>query len=203
MTLSAPLIQSKLPGVRPILEQWVRVCDRYEAETKDDRVCWYHERAHTGFLAAAAWLAGGVALEEWRTEKKNREGQPRKGRGDLWLSRKSLRLHIEAKHAWIGLRNDPDAALRKVEAKLAEAQRAAREMARISRDELRVGALFAAPVVRRADAAHAEGLLVEWAKNLSRLNCLALAIRSYPTEIHRKGSDNLVPGIALLIAAQA
>lgn len=199
--LSKPFFRAHgLPRSRPILESWARVCRRYRdrADAQGDRVCYYNERAQTGFLAAATWLSGGVALEEWCTEKRSKDGHCRKGRGDLWLQRKNLRLHIEAKHAWIGLGSQAEANIQKVKAKLAKAQGDACDIS-CSRRERRVGVLFAVPIVRRAAAADAEHRLKQWIAGLQNLDCLALAAAFDPAELDRSGTDELVLGIALLI----
>ncbi len=60
---------------------------------------WYHERTSVGFLAAAAWSVGGVALEEYSTIK-TRDGKKYRGRCDLYvrLGSPPKELLVEAKH---------------------------------------------------------------------------------------------------------
>ncbi len=56
---------------------------------------WYNERANMGSIAAAAWLADGVALEEYSAPK----GESR-GRADLWILLDGKQFAFEAKQAW-------------------------------------------------------------------------------------------------------
>jgi hypothetical protein len=138
---------TNLPGCRRILTHWIKVARRYRARTPGDVIWEYHERANTGFLAAAVWLAGGVALEEWRTEKKSDLGPKRQGRGDLWVRCGRLILHAEAKHQWVELGSRRKAGVALVKSKLAEASRDACDI-QGHFGEKRVGVLFAAPWMR-------------------------------------------------------
>lgn len=199
LNLSKPFINARgLPRVRPILEQWVDVCRTYQSKVQGDRPWYYHERAQIGFLAAASWLSDGVALEEWRTEKKAINGDCRNGRGDIWIQRRHLRLHVEAKHTWVSLTGRPASGIRRVTAKLRMAQRDACDIS-CGRDEICVGVLFAVPVVRRAVAADAANRFRQWLDGLQKLDCLAVAAIFDPPELDRRGTDNLLPGVALLI----
>ena len=89
-----------------LLRAWADVCADYQ-RIVGDLPWYYHERAQIGFLAAAAWRLGGVALEEWRTDKISHDGPSRNGRGDLWVQLKSGAWHIEAKHVTVRLRGTP------------------------------------------------------------------------------------------------
>ncbi len=199
--LTKPIFRShRFQHFRPILESWVTVCHKYQNTVQEgDGVLYYRERAQVGFLAAAAWLSDGVALEEWCTEKKSKNGQSRTGRADLWLQRENFRVHIEAKHVWIDL-NDPTKAIQKVKGKLAVAQSDACDISHDERREHRVGVLFAAPTMRRcASPTQAETRLKEWVAGLEKLeNCIALAATFDPARWAGTEGD-WFPGIALLI----
>lgn len=97
------LNQAKLPGWERLLPAWIRIHAAYtDAFVPQDGELslYYRERPQIGFLAAAAFAAGGVALEEWGTEKN--EGY---GRNDLWVrlcpQTEAEDYTIEAKHGWI------------------------------------------------------------------------------------------------------
>jgi hypothetical protein len=164
----------RFPAIRPILEAWRTVCKTYLTQVPEDAPWNYHERAHTGFFAAAAWKAGGVALEEWRTDKKNGTGPCRNGRGDLWIQRSGLALHIEAKHTWINIRKER-ARIEKIIAKFRQARRDASDIP-CDGSERKVGVLFAAPVIRHKKLGESEALLKTWTKEMKGLDYLAMAL---------------------------
>ncbi|MDP3722784.1 MAG: hypothetical protein Q8R91_04725 [Candidatus Omnitrophota bacterium] len=65
---------------------WVR-------ERGGDLPYWYaKEETNIGFLAAAAWRLGGVALQEFTVTRPEAKGQ-----GDLWIKLGEMGCHIEAK----------------------------------------------------------------------------------------------------------
>ncbi len=104
------LNRAKLPGWERLLPAWIRIHSAYtDAFVPNDRELslYYKERPQVGFLAAAAFAAGGVALEEWGTEKA--EGY---GRSDLWIrlcpQTTDEDYSIEAKHRSIGFTCDND-----------------------------------------------------------------------------------------------
>jgi len=63
------------PGTwQRLLFHWCAVLNRYfEWEGEDDLPHWHNERAQIGFLAAAVWRMGGVALEEYCTDREATE----------------------------------------------------------------------------------------------------------------------------------
>ena len=163
----------RLPRLRPILEQWIRSIRRYHTQMEDDHAWHYHERAQVGFLAAAAWLAGGVALEEWRSDK--RAGvSSRKGRCDLYVYRKPFAGHFEAKHAWIHLDVGSVRAAQRVETELNRAVANAGDLV-VPRGDAKLGVLFAAPVIPRRLTSQAESVLHAWLQEVRHIRCEALA----------------------------
>jgi hypothetical protein len=90
----------RLKSLRPILEEWVRL-NRSYAETLNWKDCawWGNERASTSILAAAAWKAGGVALEEFSTRKLNKMGQ-KAGRCDLFFQAGTSKFACELKQVY-------------------------------------------------------------------------------------------------------
>jgi hypothetical protein len=183
--------------LRPLLKSWVSVCRTYGRCVDGDDVWHYHERAQTGFLAAAAWKARGVALEEWRTEKKSPNGDSRDGRGDLWIQLEDVCAHIEAKHVWCPLSNNVEREVERIKASLGRARHDACEIS-CGPGERRLGVLFAAPIVRRTAISNGKSQLDSWLAGLqrSRLN-FAWAMDSQCWR--SKGNDDVVPGVALLV----
>jgi hypothetical protein len=77
--------------------------ERYCEHSGGDASVWHKERANIGHLAAAAWLSGGVALEEYHA-KKGRGNSRYDGRVDLYLrTRAGAKYIVEAKCGWLRL----------------------------------------------------------------------------------------------------
>lgn len=84
-----------------LLENWTCVMDKYIKKGGGDLPFWHAERANTGFLAAAAWKIGAVAIEEYYTERKDERKKVSKGRCDLWVRFKNgTSFSAEAKQLW-------------------------------------------------------------------------------------------------------
>lgn len=91
---------------RSLLFHWRAVLNCYlEWEQDDDLPHWHNERAQVGFLAAAAWRMGGVALEEYRTDRADNKttdvAKKTPGRCDLYISVENLHCVIESKIEWL------------------------------------------------------------------------------------------------------
>ena len=98
--------EEKLPGFGKLLESWFDVHKRFSTGVAPEN-SWereYKERSQIGFLSNAAFLSGGIALEEWGAKKKSGYG-----RFDLWLrlkpSSNERDYHIEAKLDPFDIRN--------------------------------------------------------------------------------------------------
>jgi hypothetical protein len=102
--------EDKLPGFGRLLESWQNVHRKYCNGCRPDNSWDYQERSQIGFLSNAAVLIGGIALEEWGTQKKSRQGESYYGRSDLWLclcpplNWNGDAYHIESKHCSLDLR---------------------------------------------------------------------------------------------------
>jgi hypothetical protein len=90
----------KLKLLHPVIKAWDAAVRRYIEQSDDGNVWNYRERPWVGFLAAGAWLAKGVALEEWRTQKQRSGRQASHGRADLYIGIKGKHFDLEAKHGW-------------------------------------------------------------------------------------------------------
>jgi hypothetical protein len=96
----------KFGNLEKILWKWVKLNERFFIQTGDGP-WWYNERASISVLAAAAWMAGGVALEEFSAKKKQR-GKERAGRTDVYLNLGNSKFAGEAKFIWLSV-NSTDA----------------------------------------------------------------------------------------------
>ena len=187
---------SGLPSLAPLLQAWLAVQRRYTQITGDDYSFNYHERAHVGFLAAAAWRTGGVALEEWRTAKGHRSS-PRNGRCDLYVFQPdAYEFHIEAKHIWArATARDP---LKSIKAKLADAVKNAKDN-QCSKNQ-KVGLLFVAPYYPPRKQADMSKHLPLWLKSVCdgvRHSAVAWQFRDLRS-IGSGDGGNICPGVVLL-----
>ena|ERR1035437_9809241 len=94
-----------LRSLHPILKEWIRLNRTYSKRMQwEDCAWWANERASTGILAAAAWMAGGVALEEYST-KKVKKKEHRTGRCDLFFDVRNNKFACEIKQIFPRLKN--------------------------------------------------------------------------------------------------
>jgi hypothetical protein len=68
-----------------LFQAWAVLVERYcEATQGIDAPYWHRERSNVGLLAAAAWQAGLISLEEFASRRGRRSGSH--GRCDLWIA---------------------------------------------------------------------------------------------------------------------
>lgn len=87
-----------------LLNEWCSVMNDYAAHSVcrsswaksqgGDLAYWNEERANVGFIAAAVWRLGGVAVQEFEV---TRPGKTKGAKGDLWFNLDDLSCQIEAK----------------------------------------------------------------------------------------------------------
>ncbi|MCX6894884.1 MAG: hypothetical protein NTZ16_05160 [Verrucomicrobia bacterium] len=129
-----PWLSRDILNLEPVFKKLPKVHGKYIAgESRDksghnnekwtDCTFWYRERTHIGLLAAAVWLAGGIALEEFVTKKMGKHG-----RGDLWIRTQKPKFSkdeaywCEAKWDWIDLKHDnPESPMKKIRKSLESA----------------------------------------------------------------------------------
>ena len=140
-----------------VFKRWASVVGEYSDRVNwkggrcADAVYWSTERANVGSVAAAAWLTGGVALEEYG-DLKRAPRRVSKGRVDLFVKCDDASEYLfECKTAWVGL--DDAGRLRRPHAKkrIGAVMRAVRKDAnRLQREpgQLRGLILFAIPSIR-------------------------------------------------------
>ena len=98
-------VGSKLPHPdvwQKLLIEWCSAMSGYASQSlsmsnyilgrEGDVPYWHVERSDVGFLAAAIWRLGGVAIQEFAVTRGQGEGD-----GDLWFKLDELECHIEAK----------------------------------------------------------------------------------------------------------
>ncbi len=79
-----------------ILNNWIKVHKKYMEECKGDNAYNYNERASLSMLAASIWISKGIAIEEYRSEKRHLE-KFYSGRVDLWFQIEDFYCVVESK----------------------------------------------------------------------------------------------------------
>lgn len=188
----------QIPKFKSVLDGWLNVQRQYIEESGDDDserdAPWYHrERASVGFLAAGAWQAKGVALEEWHTDKGAKD-KPKKGRCDLWLynKRTKLELFIEAKFMYSRATGNRDKEIGYIEKKLTEAASDAKKLQ--CPESQKLGILFLVPsypIGRQSDISEH---LPEWLSDVYSIKHAAIAWLFPARDLGRPH----LPGIVLI-----
>lgn len=126
-------VTDKLDCVRSVFERWLVInkeyIERYKSSTDSeytDCLYWYNERANVGALASAAWLSGGVALEEYSSDKEDEKSGQFQGRRDLYFDYDGHCILCEAKIKWLDP-GDVDKQVREIGDEMEEAVKATRQ----------------------------------------------------------------------------
>jgi hypothetical protein len=180
--------------------QYIRAVTPYEVDTP----WWYNERASIGFLAAAIWRAGGVALEEFATDKATSPGRRGKGRGDLYAVIDGCELYAEAKQVWYDPpTRQPCGFADAVRAALAVAHSAARRHKSSHGRRYAVvcaAPRLAAPHAVAVDPRQVDAQIAKWWMSFQQITCTAKAW--YFPAVHRTTpiDDGLLyPGATIFI----
>jgi hypothetical protein len=196
-----------LPEFGPILKSWLELQVRYRRLSGQDDVTWiYGERASLSILAAAAWHSGGIALEEFSTDKKpivKGSELPidtsAHGRCDLFISIRGRDFLIEAKPSWPSLRGEAKARVAKT---LGVATADARRTSTYS-GARRLAAVLVAPHLPRAHAADSTRLVRQFVTDLESFPGCAAAwfFPSATRQFSLVNDGKSYPGAAVLIKA--
>ena len=180
----------RLEFLRPALERWVDCIDRFNQFQGDNEAPYWHgAAANTGMLAAAAWQAELVALEQYTSKKQRDEGE-REARGDLFIGNAEDSIHLHANQRW------PRIARLDLAAALQESASQAKAIAYAS--QFKAGALFVTPWKAGQHASPEE--LQDLVDDLQKHT--ACAIAWYFPYAYRKLHNELgqyFPGVALLL----
>ncbi|MCZ7929528.1 hypothetical protein [Agrobacterium pusense] len=85
------------PAARQLLDGWIEATTKYCDEMEGrEAPFFFNERANISMLAAACWLKGGIALEEYSASK-FAEDRNSNGRCDLYVFLAGENIEIEAK----------------------------------------------------------------------------------------------------------
>ena len=193
-----------IPALKLILTGWIAALKDYN-KVHDGKypefAWWYHERACIGFLAAAAWRSGGVALEEWVTNKGEKTA-PRKGRSDLYVKKpQTYEFHIEAKRTWVSVTSKN--AMQHLQKELARANVDCGQLQNPKRDE-RLAVLFVSPYFVPGKQENMRAQLSHWLEQFENefSHCAIAWLFDGASLEPKKGqkAEKVHPGIVMLAA---
>ncbi len=179
-----------------ILSNWIENTDKYvDYFGGDDLPYWFNERANVGVLAAAAWQAGFVSLEEHQIEKVSGVGEDKKGRNDLYISSKEEELYIEAKVIFPNISN-----INRLEKSInTRLKKAIDDTKKLKGNIPKAALLFIAPYSR--DKKGANQLQIDNFKNLIKGHSSPIKAWAFPEMAQTSSShdDKYYPGVALIM----
>jgi hypothetical protein len=195
---------AKLEPLRPIFKSWFSILKEFGKKVPGDSPFWYRERPQVGFLAAAAWRLGWVALEEWGTEK-GPHREPSSGRNDLRIRRGKHEWFLEAKHTWCDIDGDEEGNLKTLTKALQAARRSAR-MLILPRPRgmvQKVAVVFVSPTWKPSGRLSFAEAQKQWKKVCQKTNADIIALLVQPNASNcpeGKRKERFI-GSALLLAA--
>lgn len=184
--------------LHPVLHAWFEVMEKYlEGFDYTDCQWWYNERATLSSLAAAVWRAGGIALEEYCTEK-GKKGDSWSGRCDLYFSLKTQGFACEAKQIWCAVGRQAQPSLGKIKDALSTACSDARDLGK--NEGRRLGICFAIPYLPPRDKHIVDQQVLKWLKELISLKYSAIAWAFHEKTRSLTNENGYVyPGVAVLV----
>ena len=194
--------------LRPILENWFVVLRRFldQRGAEKDNAWWYNERASVGTLAAAAWLAGGTALEEYSAIKGEYVGKGKDledsfpGRVDIHVTHKRSSWVGEAKHHWVNLSKGKQGG-GELETAIDFAETDVKQDK--GEAEIRIALVFAVPNMKESESHEQEALVAPWLAMTEDLGLDAIA-SFYPCFGERNEyKGKYFPGVTLLMKVQS
>jgi hypothetical protein len=207
MTSISGVNAGSMKGLRRALVQWVSLQGRLAQDLgPNDAPWWYNERASVSTFAAAVWMTGGIALEEYMTSKKSLDTHPKRspkrnplasGRGDIYFRVGAIEYRGEAKQTWAKLRgyNQESVFRRHLSLAVNDAKR------RPSDGAKRVGILFLVPNIPAAFMDQVDDYIDRWVNTLRSMRTVATAW-SFPACARRlrlEEEQKIYPGVAMLI----
>jgi hypothetical protein len=191
----------KLASLRPILKQWIAITRQYVRCWDGDVPWWHGERASLSLFAGAIWKAGGLAFEEYASDKRSRNKLGLyHGRADLSFQFNKQEFRVEAKKAWSCSRPSEFNPSLHISDQLTEACKDMRKCI-ISRTDRKLAIVFAEVKIARKHKEQTDVLIDRWIESIADVDYSACAW-TFP-QIARTFSyrGSLFPGGATFIKA--
>jgi hypothetical protein len=196
-TVTAPTVLS------PVFDEWRNALAAYANAVPGDLPWWYNETASVGFLAAAAWRAGGVAIVEFDNERIDTDSRCFRGRCDLYLKLSGAAYYAEAKQTFHRLSATADHAdaVADVQALLDEAT-AQLAALHCEPEAGHLALVFASPRLNVRHAGHLEEWLARWSTALDAVENAVVYTHFDQAHAlaHPDKLGDIYPGIALVVS---
>jgi hypothetical protein len=203
VTTSSPSLQTVTPpaALSPVFDEWRNTLAAYANAVPGDLPWWYNETAAVGFLAAAAWRTGGVAIVEFDNERTDTDSHCFRGRCDLYVKRDGAACYAEAKQTFHRL-NDSGSytdAVADVRALLDEASAQLASL-QCEANAGHFALVFASPRLNVRHASHLDAWLSKWSAALRTIE--DAVVYTYFDQAralaHADKQGDIYPGIALV-----
>jgi hypothetical protein len=204
VTTSSPPLQTVTPltALNPVFDEWRNALAAFSRVVLGDLPWWYNETAAVGFLAAAAWRAGGVAIVEFDSERSDKDARRFRGRCDLYLALSGAAYYAEAKQTfhWLSESVDYVGAVADVQGRLDEAT-AQLEVLQCEPEAGQLALVFASPRLKASDADNLNDWLTRWRAALRMVkNAAMYTYFDVDRALDHPGEkDCIYPGIALFV----
>jgi len=186
-------------GLVDALWEWVTLQERgARIWDREDALWWYGERASLSTFAGAVWRAGGIALEEYQTEKHvSRRRGNRYGRGDLYLKVGREEYILEAKQVWCSVGSGARNSLKRVSAALRSATQDVKRAK--SYGERRLAAVFVVPMIPKLRSGDIDARIAWWLEEVRGIDFTYLAWAFPPNARDLFDEGTLYPGVCVLL----
>jgi hypothetical protein len=195
MSLNKYVHAGRFHNLRKVLSAWIRLNNQYFTSLRGrDAAWWYNERAALSIFAAAAWNAGGVALEEFST-RKGRGQSEGPGRCDIYFKIGSSEFAGESKMTWLSLRATKRNMLNET---LKNAFMDARKLKHL--EGTRFGVCFVPVYLPKRYEDEIDDLLAKFQQEMIGENFDALAWCFPRTARHLSHKNRLYPGLFVILS---
>ena len=208
LQISGLITSPPLRILTPALNVWKCMIKDLANEWAPDDVPWWHtERTLVGLLASSVWRCGGLAIEEYATEKKVRKPKAIKksGQGDLWFQIKNRSFLAEAKKRYWSLDGKINGRSKRIKVGLRMARKDVVRTRRYDKSETRLGIYFWVPWRLKSKGDVTDGQIRAWVGELHKIKNAAV-VWTFPRvarQVKDKDQSNgkwyYYPGVVMLI----
>ena len=164
-----------------LLWEWTGVIKRVvRVWGQEDVPWWYNERASLSLFAGAIWKAGGIAFEEFSSEREHLPSEDltevvlQRGRIDLYFSYRGEEFVAEAKQCWPRIGRRAQSAQAEIEYALQQAVAAVQTAQEVYGQRLAI--VFASPYFPQAELQEAHACLTKWQQAVAGVACDCKAV---------------------------
>jgi hypothetical protein len=188
----------EIASLEPVLQNWIKANREYINVCGYDDPPWnYGERSCVSLLAAGCWLAGGIALQDWRAEK-GHEDQRWGGWCDLWVRMPDeCQSYVEAKLELLPAGYEREHVRSSIEWHLSRATTDASKHTGASPEE-QLGVLFVAPFYPKSQQDNLSERVANWLESVYSVPHSVIAWIFRDTRDFRPTDNVVSPGLVLI-----